>query len=76
MKASQSSNFGALPAGTKNTTQTNFAMRSSAANDFEMPNQQTQVDKEGPTSVAAIYNKRNMHATVNDNFARVGNTPS
>ena len=83
MRISQSNQFGAAQSATQQDpnnqmSQTSTARKSFAKNDFQTaPNQQQQsVEMSGPTSFASIYNKRNMHATVNDNFARVGRTAS
>ena len=51
---------------------TSFARQSHATRDFQPAHVETpKVDEAGPTSFASVYNKRQMHATVNDSFARV-----
>ena len=73
MRVSQTANF-AQPVAGANATASGFGGHSGASNDFAGTIQEPTVDPQGPTSFASIYNKRNMHATVNDNFARVGNS--
>lgn len=80
MRVSQSNQFGGADTQAGVTqgklASTGFG-KQNKSNGFAVgtnPVEGKQVDPQGPTSFASIYNKRNMHATVNDSFARVGNT--
>ena len=74
MRASQSNAF-PNGGGEAAMSSTSFARQGHANNDYQATaHQPTNVNDAGPTSFASIYNKRNMYGTVNDDFARVGNT--
>lgn len=79
MRASQATQFGNVPSmETAKMANTGFG-RQANSNGFAVganPIEGKGVTPDGPTSFASIYNKRNMYATVNDSFARVGNTPA